>query len=613
MTDTRQDGKDRHTEYVQLDDTAEGGRLATLGSTLRLLGMLRSYKRRVAATIGYGFISTGCMVAIPWLVAMVIDRHITKGSAVSELVPLLAALLALSLLQFVAQYMNQRTQTLLGHNLLYDQRIALFDHMLGLSMTFYDRNQIGRVMSRVQNDVQQIQGVMNVGMLALSESFILVGITIGMLALDLRLALISLASVVLIFPVLIAWQRYARAAYIRARQTVAEVNARLQENLTAVKVVQSLGREETNAERFEEASRATEKANIEATKFGAALVPSVETLNSMGLALVVLFGGMMVLGGSLEVGVLVAFALYITRFFEPIEGLIERYATLQRAIVSTARIFEMLDIQPLLKDRFNAEALSEIKGAIEYDGVGFHYVEGTPVLSDVTLKAKPGETVALVGPTGAGKTTLVSLLMRFYDVVDGSITIDGHDLRDIAMDSLSSQMSVVLQEPYLFIGTVKENIKYNRTAASDQDVADAAKAVGAHDFITKLPDGYDTEIREGGSNLSVGQRQLISFARALVADPKILILDEATANIDTESEVIIQEALHKLLKDRTALVIAHRLSTIRSADRIVALENGRIVEQGTHDELANIKGLYSRLLAYSDTDEDGDVAKGQEA
>ncbi len=300
-----------------------------------------------------------------------------------------------------------------------------------------------------------------------------------------------------------------------------------------------------------------------------------------------------------------AFALYITRFFEPIEGLIERYATLQRAIVSTARIFEMLDIEPLLKDRADARELPEIEGAIEYDGVGFHYVEGPPVLSDVTLKARPGETVALVGPTGAGKTTLVSLLMRFYDVVEGSITVDGHDLRNVTMGSLSSQMSVVLQEPYLFIGTVQENIKYNRTEASDQQVVDAAQAVGAHDFITMLPDGYDTEIREGGSNLSVGQRQLISFARALIADPRILILDEATANIDTESEVVIQEALETLLKGRTALVIAHRLSTIRGADRIVALEDGRIVEQGTHEELSNIKGLYSRLLSYSDTDEGG--------
>lgn len=557
----------------------------------------------MAILLTFKAISTVCLVAIPWLVALVIDRHITKGSAVSELTPLLTALLALSLVQYASQYINQRMQNLVGYTLLYDQRVALFDHMLRLSMTFYDRNQIGRVMSRVQSDVQQIQGVANIGLTVMSDSLILVGITIGMLALDLRLALISLVSVVLIFPVVIAWQRYARAAYIRARQTMAEVNARLQENLTAVKVVQSLGREQTNFDRFEEASKATERANIEATKFGAALVPSVETLNSIGLALVVFFGGMMVLGGSLEVGILVAFALYITRFFEPIERLIERYAMMQRAIISTARIFEILDIEPLLKDKSDAKEMPAIKGAVEYDGVEFHYVEGTPVLADVSLKIEPGETVALVGPTGAGKTTLVSLLMRFYDVVDGRIMIDGHDLRDVTMDSLSSQMSVVLQEPYLFIGTVKENIKYNRTEASDEAVVDAAKAVGAHDFIANLADDYDTEIHEGGSNLSVGQRQLISFARALVADPRILILDEATASIDTQSEMKIQEALRKLLKDRTALVIAHRLSTIRNADRIVALEDGRIVEQGTHDELATNEGLYSRLLSYSDTAE----------
>ena len=603
MSAVQQNVDDNRTEYLRLDDTEETGRLAVLRSTARLFGMLRPYKWQMAILLTFKAISTVCLVAIPWLVALVIDRHITKGSAVSELTPLLTALLALSLVQYASQYINQRMQNLVGYTLLYDQRVALFDHMLRLSMTFYDRNQIGRVMSRVQSDVQQIQGVASIGLTVMSDSLILVGITIGMLALDLRLALISLVSVVLIFPVVIAWQRYARAAYIRARQTMAEVNARLQENLTAVKVVQSLGREQTNFDRFEEASKATERANIEATKFGAALVPSVETLNSIGLALVVFFGGMMVLGGSLEVGILVAFALYITRFFEPIERLIERYAMMQRAIISTARIFEILDIEPLLKDKSDAKEMPAIKGAVEYDGVEFHYVEGTPVLADVSLKIEPGETVALVGPTGAGKTTLVSLLMRFYDVVDGRIMIDGHDLRDVTMDSLSSQMSVVLQEPYLFIGTVKENIKYNRTEASDEAVVDAAKAVGAHDFIANLADDYDTEIHEGGSNLSVGQRQLISFARALVADPRILILDEATASIDTQSEMKIQEALRKLLKDRTALVIAHRLSTIRNADRIVALEDGRIVEQGTHDELATNEGLYSRLLSYSDTAE----------
>ena len=475
-------------------------------------------------------------------------------------------------------------------------------------MTFYDRNQVGRVMSRAQNDVQQVQGVMNIGWLAISEMFILAGVAVGMLAMDLRLGVISLVSVVLIFPVVIFWQRYARAAYIKARQTMAEVNARLQENLTAVRVVQSLGREEANIRSFEEANRASERANIEATKFGAALMPSVEALNAIGLALVVSIGGVLALGGSLEVGVLVAFSLYITRFFEPVERLTGQYNVLQRAVVSTMRIFEIMDIRPLLRDRPGAPALPPVKGAIRYESVDFHYFEDTPVLRGVDLRIEPGETVALVGPTGAGKTTLVSLLMRFYDVKEGRITIDGHDLRDVTLDSLSRQMGVVLQETHLFAGTVAENIRYCHTEASDEAMFRAARAVGIHEFIMGLEKGYDTMIEEGGSNLSVGQRQLMSFARALVADPRILILDEATANIDTESEVLVQRALEvlvqralkELLRDRTAVVIAHRLSTIRDADRIIALEDGRVVEQGTHAELAANAGLYARLLSYSD-------------
>ena len=381
---------------------------------------------------------------------------------------------------------------------------------------------------------------------------------------------------------------------------MADVNARLQENLTAVRVVQSLGREEANIRSFDEANRASERANIEATKFGAALMPSVEALNAIGLALVVALGGTLALGGSLEVGVLVAFTLYITRFFEPVERLTNQYNVLQRA-----RIFEIMDIRPLLRDRLGAPALPPVKGAIRLESVDFHYFEDTPVLRGVDLRIEPGETVALVGPTGAGKTTLVSLLMRFYDVKGGRITIDGHDLRDVTLDSLSRQMGVVLQEPHLFAGTVSENIRYCHTDALDEAMFRAAGAVGIHDFIMGLEKGYETTVEEGGSNLSVGQRQLISFARALVADPRILILDEATANIDTESEVLVQRALKELLRDRTAVVIAHRLSTIRDADRIVALEDGWVVEQGTHAKLAANAGLYARLLSYGDASTGG--------
>ena len=563
--------EDRRSEYIRLDDSAEVGRFETVRTVLRLLGLLRSYKRRAALAMAIDTVHIFTLVATPWVIRLLIDDYVTEGRAVSEMVRFLAVLAGLALAQYVSQRASSVMLTALGLRLLYDMRTAIFDQLLRLSMTFYDRNQVGRVMSRAQNDVQQVQGVMNIGWLFISEMFILAGVAAGMLAMDLRLGVLSLVTVVLIFPVVVFWQRFARVAYVRARQTMADVNTRLQENLTAVRVVQSLGREEANLRSFDEANRASEKANIEATRFGAALMPSVEALNSIGLALVVSIGGMLALGGSLEVGVLVAFALYITRFFEPVERLTSQYNVLQRAVVSTMRIFEIMDIRPLLQDRPGAPALPPVRGAIRYEGVDFHYFEDTPVLRGVDLRIEPGETVALVGPTGAGKTTLVSLLMRFYDVKEGRITIDGRDLRDVRLESLSRQMGVVLQEPHLFAGTVAENIRYCHTEASNEAMFRAAKAVGIHDFIMGLEKGYETTVEEGGSNLSVGQRQLMSFARALVADPRILILDEATANIDTESEVLVQRALKELLRDRTAVVIAHRLSTIRDADRIVAL------------------------------------------
>ena len=595
-----QAAEDRRSEYIRLDDTAELGRFEMVKSVLRMLGLLRSYKRRAALAMATDSVHILTLVAIPWVIKLLIDDYVTEGRPVSEMVRPVAVLVVLALVQYVSQRTSSMMLAALGHRLLYDMRTAIFDQLLRLSMTFYDRNQVGRVMSRAQSDVQQIQGVMNVGWLAISEMFILVGVAVGMLAMDLRLGAISLVTVVMIFPVVIFWQRFARAAYIRARQAMADVNARLQENLTAVRVVQSLGREQANIRSFDEANRASEKANIEATKFGAALMPSVDALNAIGLALVVALGGMLALEGSLEVGVLVAFTLYITRFFEPVGRLVDQYNVLQRAVISTMRIFEIMDIRPLLRDRPGAPALPPVKGAIRYEGVDFHYFEDTPVLRGVDLRIEPGETVALIGPTGAGKTTLVSLLMRFYDVKAGRITLDGHDLRDVTLESVSGQMGVVLQEPHLFAGTVAENIRYCHTNAPDEAMFRAARAVGIHDFIMGLEKGYDSQVEEGGSNFSVGQRQLMSFARALVADPRILILDEATANIDTESEVLVQRALKELLRDRTAVVIAHRLSTIRDADRIVALEDGRVVEQGTHAELSANAGLYARLLSYSD-------------
>ena len=458
--------------------------------------------------------------------------------------------------------------------------------------------EVGRLMSRTQGDVGQLQEFSALVVMTLGELLGLAGIIAALLIMNLKLGLITLAVLPLLIITMMVWQPLARKAFMEVRRAISIVNGELNQNITGVRVVQSMNRQDLNLERFDKLNVDHREANLWASRMSSGLIPVVDILTALAISLAIFFGAQMISDGELaEVGVLVSFILYIQRFFDPIRNLTMMYTQLQRSMASGVRIFDLLDWEPELVDAPNAKALPEITGEIELKDVSFSYVPGEDVIRNVNLRVEPGEVVAIVGPTGAGKTTLVSLMSRFYDVEAGrgEVLVDGYDVREVKRSTLASQMSMVLQEPYLFSGTVRENIKYNHTEASDDRMMEAARAVGAHDFIMALPQGYDTFLAERGINLSVGQRQLLSFARAIVADPKILILDEATANIDSYTEVLIQRALAELLKGRTAVVIAHRLSTIRGSDKIVVLNFGEVLEVGDHDELMELNGLYAHL------------------
>jgi ATP-binding cassette subfamily B protein len=545
----------------------------------------------VVATLFY----TGTIVASPYLVGLAINKYIVAGN-IAGLNFAILLFLGNAALNLAAYWGQIRAEAVIGQGILLRLRRQVFSHLQRLSISFFDHNEAGRIMSRAQDDVGELGDFLDSGAFwVVGEIVSLFAIVVIMLTMSFNLAIISLAVVPFLFWFIIVWQKKARQSFIYARQKLSAVNASLQENITGIRIIQSLSREKINTEHFDRVNKDNLQANLRAARNSAVMMPVVEALVSLATALTIVFGGLSILHGAILVGTLIAFTLYIQQFFDPIRTLTMEYTQLQRAMASASRIFELADVKPEVMDSPRSLKTSRLKGGISFEDVSFRYETGPEVLRHINFKVNPGETAALVGPTGAGKSTMISLIARFYDVTGGRLLVDGTDVRDMEQVAYRSQLGLVLQDPFLFSGTISDNIRYGNALAKDTGIIGAAKTVGAHDFIMKLEKGYATWLQERGQNLSMGQRQLISFARALLANPSILLLDEATANMDSYSEQVLQEALKQLLKGRTAIVIAHRLSTIKNADRIAVLDGGRIVEEGKHDELLELGGLYARL------------------
>ena len=580
-----------------LTDEDVVGRVYDNRVVMRFATYIRPYRKYALIALAALLVYAVVNASIPLLIMYGINWAVAEGE-VNRVHIIGAAFMVVTAIHFLSNYLQFIFISRTGQHILYDLRSGMFSHLQNQSSAFYHRTPVGRIMSRMQSDVLQLQETFELLALALAELVTVGAIIILMLLVSWQLALVCMLVVPILTLIMMYWQRFARHSFMRIRRAIAMVNGEYNQNITGVRVVQSLNRQDENLAHFRTLNSEYLDANLEAARYSGMLQPLVELLIGLGIGLgVVLFGGWLLQLDALEVGTLVAFAFWIQRFFEPIRQLTMQYSQLQRAMAAGVRIFEVLDLEPDITDRPDAATLPEIQGEIRYQDVDFHYVEGVPVLRNVNLHIRAGENVALVGSTGAGKSTLVNLLHRFADVTGGSIAIDGHDLRAVKRESLVHQMSMVLQEPYLFSGTVRENICYQRQDATDEQVIAAAQAVGAHDFIMELENGYDSELAERGVNLSIGQRQLISFARAIVGNPRILVLDEATANIDTHTELLIQRALSRVLKGRTSIVIAHRLSTIRNADKIVVLDRGRVAEVGSHDQLLEAGGVYAQLYA----------------
>lgn len=590
-----------HPPHHHLEVTATERKMSTREIFTRLLKYLTPYKKWLLIVVSAIIITSVTGIVSPYILGReIISKYILRGD--------LQGLQTIILIFIGVQVTNWLTNTLreyylgkIGQSLLYKLRADLFSHIQELSFSFFDRSDSGDIISRVTNDTDAIGEAFTSGLVGVaSDILILFMIVIVMFSINIQLSLASMIIVPLIVAVAFIFHSKFRAAYRMQRTRISNVTSKLQESISGIREIQAFTRERDTMESFRRANLENFQANLQATKVWGSFFPTIQLLQALGSGIVVLYGGWLAFNGMLgtiedAVGTLITFVMYVGMFFGPIFDLTNFYNTVQSALAAAERIFEMLDVEPEIKESEDSVEIPPIKGEIEFRNVTFGYRPEHPVLHNISFKIKPKETVALVGPTGAGKSTIIKLICRFYDPQSGQILIDGYDLKKIKLKSLRKQMGIVLQETFLFSGTIMDNIRYGKINASDEEVIAAAKMVGAHEFIERLPDGYNTKIGEGGAGLSVGQKQLIAFARALLRNPAILILDEATSSIDPYTDLLIRKAMKILFKDRTSIIIAHRLSTVRDADRILVIDDGRIVEEGNHKELIKKGGLYSHL------------------
>lgn len=567
----------------------------------RLLAYLRPYNWQVAGAVLMLVAASALELVGPWLTKIALDRAVPAADA--GLLGVLAAVFAGSLLlSALLEYARTLLTTWIGQRVMLDLRREVFGHLQKLELSFFDRNPVGRLMTRVTSDIEVLNEMFTSGVVTIfGDVFTIGAIVTAMLLLDWQLALVTFSVLPIVFLTAMLFRKKVREAYRDIRIRIARINAFLQERITGMSVVQLFGREEATASRFARINESHLQAHLRSITYYALFFPAIEILTAVAVALILWYGGMQAMGGTITIGVIAAFLQYVRRFFRPIQDLSEKYNILQNAMASSERVFRLLDREPAIRDRDGAVAPEAIEGRIEFEDVWFRYPtedaaeQAAWVLEEISFVVEPGEKLAIVGATGAGKSTIVNLLMRFYEPQRGRILLDGTDIRELPVEGLRASMGLVLQDVFLFSAPAEENISLGRPGLDGERVRRAAERVGADRYIRRMPNGYDHILGERGSNLSVGERQLLSFARALAGDPRILLLDEATSSVDSEVEAQIERALGELMKGRTSLVIAHRLSTVKGADRILVLHHGRVREEGTHEELVRLGGLYARL------------------